>query len=748
MAIIKIHQFGGEIPKTPAHLLPEGSAQYAMNCDLADGSLKALKQGADFGVPIAQHTGVAPVTALFFRDAASPLRYYSNTAHTNPGYRSPVADDMFKRVYMLQRQATGVIGSTTNAHLVAYGWDKQNTNGGEPTDTAPYTNQAIVGVPRPTIAPSLSVIDIVDRVPGVTSPQVEVKGWWESGGVRYVETTLTSSTGDTYMREWLVSAPAAQMTTSTDAEGNVTETGTPLNAVFGASVTLRDGTTTLFTLSTTTGASAPARSNAFPGGVELTISKLQATIFSTTYSLRLTWGVFETRAYVFTCVNEWNEESAPSPAAIISLNYMQKVRALCFFPVFRLSTASLEKYYQKRKRGAAGINVYRTFGGSADYLKIVHGAGSGYDRYNGNAGDGNTTSNYPQSQGDNVSSIVFDDAHTPNAAGTALVSTDWSVPPDGNDLDASGALLTVTVGQPEGLTQMPNGWFAMFRGNTLYMSEPYRPHAWPYSMTFPNAIKAMCMGAQSLVVATQDAVYLVNGSHPAAVSQTRLSVPAGGVSQKGICNVEGAVAVVTNDGVLMVRGSEASFGLSQKLFTRAAWRVNYASSTAELAALRLSYQDGALIGSYPDRAGFIVRLDEDGGFSRLDLHMSAVANYPDDDSLVYCTPGVASGRRVLRFRGSANTFMTMTWWSREYTFPRTESMGAFYIRCDGAEYVDVYLEGALYYQVVAPGTGYYRIPSSHLGRDGRGLRWSVKLSGQATIYEFVMAQTMAELKNA
>lgn len=46
MAVLKILQFMGEVPRLPGHLLPENAATYARNCDFAHGELRGLRDSA------------------------------------------------------------------------------------------------------------------------------------------------------------------------------------------------------------------------------------------------------------------------------------------------------------------------------------------------------------------------------------------------------------------------------------------------------------------------------------------------------------------------------------------------------------------------------------------------------------------------------------------------------------------------------------------------------------------------------
>lgn len=44
--LLKILGFSGEVPRLPAHLLPENAAQYALNCDFQHGELRGLRDNS------------------------------------------------------------------------------------------------------------------------------------------------------------------------------------------------------------------------------------------------------------------------------------------------------------------------------------------------------------------------------------------------------------------------------------------------------------------------------------------------------------------------------------------------------------------------------------------------------------------------------------------------------------------------------------------------------------------------------
>jgi hypothetical protein len=428
------------------------------------------------------------------------------------------------------------------------------------------------------------------------------------------------------------------------------------------------------------------RTQALPGGVEVTISLNSGT----SYDIDLSWGVIETRAYLYTLVNTYMEESAPSPATLISPTYIQSVSITRTIPSF----TGYQPY--------SATYIYRTFGGTAAYLKVAASYSGLHDVY-------------------------VDNTHEASNVGTALVSAEWTPPPS-------------TIA---GLKLMPQGWFVGFNNNVLYMSEPYRPHTWPYSITFPNGIRGVCPGAQGLVVTTFDRTYLVSGQHPASAMQTELPIPVGGVSHVGMCNIEGMVAFVSQDGIVLVEGTRASLEFSQKLFTREVWRARYGDI---LGTMKLSYHDGCMYATTPlvdglGAYGFCVRVDEaTGAYTRLNIPISAVARLPILDTLYFTrTDDGVSGRNIYIMDTGAGS--GYSWRSKDFIFPSPEKFGAFYIRCNSTASVLIYAEDQLFYSVEAA-TGYHRVPA------GQALKWSVLLSSSQIVYEFVMAQTMGELRGA
>ena len=424
-------------------------------------------------------------------------------------------------------------------------------------------------------------------------------------------------------------------------------------------------------------ASSTGHSNALPGGVEMALS-----VTGNVGTLDLSWGIADTIAYVYTYENTWNEESAPSPPALISRTYLQDIQVT--------GTPGDFTGYRPFSR----YNLYRTYGTNTHYLKTLSGGGS----------------------------VGVDSSRSPTAVGQELQSVDYFPPIEGL----------------EGMVLSPGGWFVAFKDNALYKSAPYKPHAWPYEERFPSAIRGVCVGQQAIVVTCADGVYLIPGSSPAKAGYIRLATPQAGIAQRSMTNIDGAVAYASRDGLVLVQGSVGSIEASQRLFNRETWRNLY-STILNDASMRLAFQDGSIVmGSHTTPVGFVLRLDEGvGNLTRTDVRFDSMFQLPVNDALYYTV-----GDTVYRWNSGAP--LTFDWWSKEWEFPYDVTMGAGYIRTTGTVNVKVYADGVLVHDEDLS-TGFFRV-GNLLEGGIRALSWSVRLGGTGTVHSVAIAQSMVELK--
>ena len=497
---ISLDHFASEVPKTQPHLLEPHHAQKALNCSFNSGSLLATRDGLEVGT-----MANAPIRGLYTEDGIS---FYSWPIETL-AFKSPVIDDPYHRVYLLQ-PSTGVFNVTTTLQMAGNG----------PTPTQVWK----VGVPAPVSAPVLTLLNRT-TLPDYPNTSLSVEAWWESSSKAYGKVTPALTTGTVWQTYWF--QPPSKPSDAPDG------------SVLKAKLTIRDLNANKDLATVTMTAGSAARTSAFPGGFEATLED--------SGDITIVWGVTATRAYTYVYENEWQEESTNAPPATVSPTYIQDVKV-------GVNVVSFTGY-----RPGSKVNIYRTYGTGTTYLKTKVTWIPG---------------------GDAANPFAIDSSTQPDSIGTALESADWRPPVTGL----------------QGMTLMPGGWFAAFKDNMLYMTEPYRPHAWAYSQSFAKNIRGICPAQGGLVVACADGAYLLNGSAPISATPMTLNLPQPGIAQRSMVSLDGAVAYASNDGLPMVGGASGTMAASQSLFDREKWRERYSSVLAD-ASLRLSYFDGMIVGS-------------------------------------------------------------------------------------------------------------------------------------------------------
>jgi hypothetical protein len=240
---------------------------------------------------------------------------------------------------------------------------------------------------------------------------------------------------------------------------------------------------------------------------------------------------------------------------------------------------------------------------------------------------------------DATSTTFTDTATSADLAGNGEIpSRNWSPPPA--DL--------------AGLVNMPNGMAAGFAGYTVWLCEPYRFYAWPYSYPVDYTVVAVAPFAQSLAVLTTGTPYVLTGTDPGQMSQeqTKLMMPC--MSRPSVVQAGDDVLFAGADG-LCVLGASTPGVLTADVFTPEQWR-----------ALRPETMVGALyqghyVGTYDPgtgRRGFAFHL---ASRSWTDLpEFTATAFFTDKSRKLFC----AIDDDVWQFRGDPAQVYTGKWRSR------------------------------------------------------------------------------------
>jgi hypothetical protein len=229
-----------------------------------------------------------------------------------------------------------------------------------------------------------------------------------------------------------------------------------------------------------------------------------------------------------------------------------------------------------------------------------------------------------------------------------------------------------------GLIALPNGMMAAFSGRTLYFSEPYQPHAWPeiYALTVDTPIVALAAMGTTVWVLTHGQPYRAVGTAPDAMVMGKVEANLPCISARGVVDLGYAVAWPTNEGLAVAR-ADGSVGLATvNLFSPREWqRLNPG-------AMRASQISGRWIGSYSAASesgqalsgSLIIDLSGESFLIRSSVTAQAWHFDPLTANLFFL-----SGSTVQHFDSPLSPPMAMYWRSKPFVLPRPDNLGCILI---------------------------------------------------------------------
>ena len=307
------------------------------------------------------------------------------------------------------------------------------------------------------------------------------------------------------------------------------------------------------------------------------------------------------------------------------------------------------------------------------------------------------------------------------ALGEVLPTEGWNPPPAGL----------------KGLRMMANGAAIGFVGNTVYLSEPNLPHAWPHIYPRDEQIVGIGVFRQSAVLLTTSFPVIVSGADPQAMSFERLELPQACISKTSIVETGDGVMYASPDGLVSI-GSGGVGVVTQAEMTRDQWlAMNPASFKAYAHDGRyhafFQRADGSRGTWIFDYSGQGARLTE----SDINSTAPVTAGYTDHRS---DTLYVARAGNIERF--NAGSSLTYRWRSKVF---RLGSPGNFGFAAVNAQSypvtMRVYADGVLRHTQTVTNDMAFRLPGGFLSRD-----WQVELEGTNPIQRARLATSIMELQ--
>lgn len=415
-----------------------------------------------------------------------------------------------------------------------------------------------------------------------------------------------------------------------------------------------------------------------------------------------------TRAYVYTFVTPWGEESAPSPATEITTGKIDSTWHLSGFdspppnsgtitaavrntPSPGYTRITLDTTFGLRAgetlafASVAGMtDLNRTFtlhavDHAATTVTVILSTGQTY------ASGGTWTRAAPHHTGGMTKRIyrtlttssgteyhyigtiqgaiaTFEDTVTEETAalGETLPSATWGMPP----ADLRGILI------------MANGIAAGFRGNEVYFSEPFKPYAWPaaYQQTYDQDIIAIGVTGTTLVGMTRGNPFTITGVEPVTMGggmeKTGVEWPC--MSKRGVAGFAFGVGYPAPQGLAMIGVS--SDIVTKDLFTQKEWsELNPASFIATSADNRYyagyTANDSSLM--------FVIDKAEAASFVRINQRITAMWADPWTGKLYVAFDGI-----IWQWEGDPGGKLSYEWKSKQFMLASPLNYGAVMIDAD------------------------------------------------------------------
>lgn len=425
-----------------------------------------------------------------------------------------------------------------------------------------------------------------------------------------------------------------------------------------------------------------------------------------------------TRAYLYTWVNEFGEESSPSlpvtgagnTGAIWNIAGIDDPLANPQ-PGYALYT---KKYLYRTITGTSGATTYYRIG------EVALG-----------------TTTYADDQSKMTDAVL--------AQNLQLESTSWQPPP-------------TTL---KGWIAMPNGFLIGFVDNTVYMSEAFHFHAWPteYKYTTEYPIVGLGVLGTTCVILTQGFPATATGTKPATMAFTKATTGEPALHRGNIVSTPQGVLYASQNGLMLV-GPNGIQNATQQFITREEWMRDYAPQNLRCCR----YQNGYLaLRQYPgvtppnsafylDPSEMRVALTE---FSEFDLVENVHTDVWSGEVFVLA-PG-----KLYRWDPPTNDLWPVLWKSKEYQFPYQENFSAYSLYWDQTRYASnsegtdiiaanevvrlrVIADRRIVYDEAVPRNGRpVRLPSGY-----KADIWQFEIRARAPVYSLHIASTVKELKGA
>jgi hypothetical protein len=246
------------------------------------------------------------------------------------------------------------------------------------------------------------------------------------------------------------------------------------------------------------------------------------------------------------------------------------------------------------------------------------------------------------------------------AMGEVLPSTDWDMPP----ADLKGILI------------LPNGVAAGFTGNEVHFSEPFKPYAWPtaYRQTYDQDIVAIGFTGTTLVGMTEGNPFTITGVDPVTMGggMEKLGAAWPCMAKRGVASFAFGIGYPAPQGMVIIGASGDM--VTKDLFTQKEWsalnpRTFVAASADNRYYCGYTVDDSSLM--------FVIDKTETASFIKINQGISCAWADPATGRLY-----VAADKKIYEWEGNAGTKLSYEWKSKKFVTTAPVNYGAAKIDAD------------------------------------------------------------------
>lgn len=225
---------------------------------------------------------------------------------------------------------------------------------------------------------------------------------------------------------------------------------------------------------------------------------------------------------------------------------------------------------------------------------------------------------------------------------------------------------TATLPPPKNLTSiraLPNGSLVGLAGNELCFSDPYMPYSWPQAnrYSFSGVGVDLCVAGSSVIVLTDGFPILFTGTDPGAMSPSTMETYAPCVSKRGVADVGGGCIYPSHDGLWLANPSQV-IKLTQKLFRAPEW------SLVNPSTFHAAFWDGQYMASHDVGEGdsriLVLDVSEPDSIIEIDESVDSLLRNEFDGRLY-----VTQGATIYEFDADDSIPYSSDWMSRVYQMP-------------------------------------------------------------------------------